>query len=71
MKKKITTALYLVLILGIIIRLWMDIVGIRELDALNFSLLIALALIVSVIFSEIVFDKPSKKEKERNGNNSF
>lgn len=60
MKKKVTSVLYAAFMLGVIIILWMDIAEFRKINALNFSLLIVLSVIVSVIFSEIVFDKPKK-----------
>ena len=60
MKKKVTSVLYAAFMLGVIIILWMDITEFRKINALNFSLLIVLTLIVSVIFAEIVFDKPKK-----------
>jgi len=60
MINKITSILYALLMVGLIIRLYMDVTDYRPLNGFNFSLLIIFGLIISIIFAEIVF-KATKK----------
>jgi hypothetical protein len=60
MIKKITSIIYAIMMIGLIVRLYMDVTDYRPMNGFNFSLFIIFGLIISVIFAEIVFKKTKK-----------
>lgn len=48
------------MMIGLIVRLYMDVTDYRPMNGFNFSLFIIFGLIISVIFAEIVFKKTKK-----------
>lgn len=57
MIKKITSVLYALIMIVIMVRMYMDVTGYKPLNGFNFGLLVIFGLIISVVFAEIVFKK--------------